>query len=144
MRAEELPRERVRVDDARRRAEELIGTPAGAPAPAPAAAAAPAAERVREPEAETVRPAAPTVEPTAAAPKPGWVGANGTARPDAEPAGTDATAGLPIPGYDALSASQVVERLAGLSADELGAVHAYESTHRQRRTILGKIEQLGE
>jgi hypothetical protein len=49
---------------------------------------------------------------------------------------------LPIPGYDALSASQVVERLAGLAPDELDAVHAYEATHRQRRTILGKIEQL--
>ena len=49
---------------------------------------------------------------------------------------------LPIPGYDALSASQVVERLAGLGPEELDAVHAYEATHRQRRTILGKIEQL--
>jgi hypothetical protein len=49
---------------------------------------------------------------------------------------------LPIPGYDALSASQVVERLAGLGRDELDAVHAYETAHRQRRTILGKIEQL--
>ena len=49
---------------------------------------------------------------------------------------------LPIPGYDALSASQVVERLTGLERDELDAVQAYESAHRQRRTILGKIEQL--
>jgi hypothetical protein len=51
-------------------------------------------------------------------------------------------ADLPIPGYDALSASQVVERLSGLGRDELDAVHAYEAAHRQRRTILGKIEQL--
>jgi hypothetical protein len=49
---------------------------------------------------------------------------------------------LPIPGYDALSASQVVERLNGLAPTELDAVHAYEAAHRQRRTILGKIEQL--
>jgi len=49
---------------------------------------------------------------------------------------------LAIPGYDALSASQVVERLAGLSTDELAAVLQYETTHRRRRTILGKIEQL--
>jgi hypothetical protein len=49
---------------------------------------------------------------------------------------------LPIPGYDALSASQVVERLTGLGPSELDAVHAYEAAHRQRRTILGKIEQL--
>jgi hypothetical protein len=49
---------------------------------------------------------------------------------------------LAIPGYDALSASQVVERLAGLSGDELAAVRQYEAGHRRRRTILGKIEQL--
>jgi hypothetical protein len=49
---------------------------------------------------------------------------------------------LAIPGYDALSASQVVERLAGLSGDELAAVRRYEAGHRRRRTILGKIEQL--
>jgi hypothetical protein len=49
---------------------------------------------------------------------------------------------LPIPGYDALSASQVVERLTGLGRAELDAVHAYETAHRHRRTILGKIEQL--
>jgi hypothetical protein len=49
---------------------------------------------------------------------------------------------LAIPGYDALSASQVVERLVGLSADELGAVRDYETSNRNRRTILGKIDQL--
>ena len=49
---------------------------------------------------------------------------------------------LPIPGYDALSASQVVERLTGLCREDLDRVHAYESAHRRRRTILGKIEQL--
>ena len=30
----------------------------------------------------------------------------------------------------------------GLTAEELRAVHSYENSHRQRRTILGKIEQL--
>jgi hypothetical protein len=49
---------------------------------------------------------------------------------------------LPIPGYDALSASQVVERLAGLSFTELDAVRSYECAHRNRRTILGKIDQI--
>jgi hypothetical protein len=52
------------------------------------------------------------------------------------------SAHLPIPGYDALSASQVVERLAGLGADELVEVRDYENAHRHRRTILGKIDQL--
>ncbi len=49
---------------------------------------------------------------------------------------------LSIPGYDTLSASQVVQRLAGLSADELEDVRDYESGTRGRRTILSKITQL--
>lgn len=53
-----------------------------------------------------------------------------------------AVSGLSIPGYDELAASQVVERLVGLSGVELGAVRAYEAAHRNRRTILGKIDQL--
>ena len=46
------------------------------------------------------------------------------------------------PGYDSLSASQVVERLGGLSQAELEAVRAYEQAARGRRTILNKIGQL--
>lgn len=49
---------------------------------------------------------------------------------------------LAIPGYDSLSASQVVQRLAGLSSEELAAVGAYEQAHRGRRTILNRIHQL--
>jgi len=49
---------------------------------------------------------------------------------------------LPIPEYDELSASQVVERLDGLDASALDAISSYEAAHRGRRTILGKIEQL--
>jgi hypothetical protein len=60
--------------------------------------------------------------------------------PGAVPPG-DAAA-LAIPGYDALSASQVVQRLAGLAADELEAVRTYEATTRGRRTILNRIAQL--
>jgi hypothetical protein len=51
-------------------------------------------------------------------------------------------ADLAIPGYDSLSASQVVQRLAGLSREELSAVGAYEQAHRGRRTILNRIDQL--
>jgi hypothetical protein len=97
----------------------VIPSPASAPEAAPEPAAA-REEVAPEPEAEPV--------PTPWHPAPAV---------DA-PASTE----LPIPGYDALSASQVVERLAGLEPDELDAVQAYEVAHRQRRTILGKIEQL--
>jgi hypothetical protein len=50
--------------------------------------------------------------------------------------------GLAIPDYDALSASQVVDRLEGLSRSELGAIRDFEASHRARNTVLGKIEQL--
>jgi hypothetical protein len=49
---------------------------------------------------------------------------------------------LAIPGYDTLSASQVVQRLAGLSTGELEAVRHYEQATRGRRTILAKVAQL--
>ncbi len=49
---------------------------------------------------------------------------------------------LAIPGYDSLSAFQVVQRLAGLAPVELEAVRTYEAFGRGRRTILTKISQL--
>jgi len=55
---------------------------------------------------------------------------------------TTAAADLAIPGYDALSASQVVQRLAGLSSIELEQVRLYESATRGRKTVLTKISQL--
>ena len=70
---------------------------------------------------------------------------NGKAAPAApstsEPAARS-RADLAIPGYDTLSASQVVQRLAGLAVEELEAVRDYESGTRGRRTILSKIAQL--
>jgi hypothetical protein len=109
-----------------------------------AAAVAPVPGRPSTPRAGPGRGSGAPSEPTHAswvpAPNGTSVTSNGTA-----PAATEdapASSELPIPGYDALSASQVVERLAGLPAADLDAVRAYETTHRSRRTILGKIEQL--
>lgn len=51
-------------------------------------------------------------------------------------------ASLAIPGFDTLSASQVVQRLDGLSRSELVAVRAYETSGRGRRTILSRVDQL--
>jgi len=75
------------------------------------------------------------------------------AGPPARPAGATASAAdnsasivdldaLGIPNYASLSASQVVQRLAGLSPSELNAVEAYEAAHRARRTILNRVGQL--
>ena len=62
---------------------------------------------------------------------------------------TDVKAGLSkeeleriIPDYDGLAASQVLPRLAGLEHDELVAIRDYESAHRNRRTVLGRLAQL--
>ena len=86
-----------------------------------------------EPEADdapvAAEPAAPVVAAVPEAPVP----ARSSAAADA----------LPIADYDSLAASQVIPRLAGLSADELAAVEAYELGNRGRKTILGKITQLG-
>jgi len=56
---------------------------------------------------------------------------------DTPPAGS-----LAIPGYDTLSASQVLPRLEGLSAGELEAIRLYEEATRARKTVLSRIDQL--
>lgn len=82
--------------------------------------------------------ARPTDETTPAAP--------GEPAPPAAPAAATAPAPrvetLPIPGYDTLAASQVVQRLSSLRPDELEAVRRYEIATRGRRTILHRIAQL--
>lgn len=65
-----------------------------------------------------------------------------TPKPAPKPSTTRTSSELSIPGYDTLSASQVVQRLAGLTVDELEAVRNYEAGTRGRRTILSKIAQL--
>jgi hypothetical protein len=47
-----------------------------------------------------------------------------------------------IPGYDALSASQVVRRLDGLGPSDLETVYRHETATRGRRTILHRAQQL--
>ena len=92
--------------------------PAATPAPAP-----PAASEGLTPPVPTVT--APALSEPATAPSP---------RPSDD--------ALAIPGYDALSASQVVQRLAGLSPEELEAVRDYEEATRGRKTILHRVDQL--
>ncbi len=67
--------------------------------------------------------------------------ATSPAKTAAAPAGPP-VGSLAIPDYDSLSASQVVNRLAGLSTEELKAVRAYEGANRARKTILNKAVQL--
>jgi hypothetical protein len=51
-------------------------------------------------------------------------------------------ADLPIQDYDSLAASQVVPRLATLSAPELETIRSYEAGTRHRQTILNRVAQL--
>jgi hypothetical protein len=104
------------------------------PAPAPPPPHAPAPPTPAAP---------PSAAPTAPVPSAPPVSAVTPPPPPAPPAPPPpAVEGLAIPGYDALSASQVVQRLAGLSGDELEAVRSYESATRGRKTILNRVEQL--
>jgi hypothetical protein len=109
--------------------ETLSGVTGSRPAPAPtrpAASPSPAAT-------------ASTTTSSAASPASPPATANGSV---ASPLSTASDDDLAIPGYDALAASQVVQRLAGLSGAELEAVRAYEVATRGRKTILHRIEQL--
>ncbi len=109
---------------------------------------APSGSPVSPAAANGAFPPVPGAEPAEAGPSsvPAAGAAANTDRAAAAGPGGDGpvpTVGeLAIPGYDTLSASQVVQRLAGLSGPELGAVARYEQTHRHRRTILNRVEQL--
>lgn len=63
-------------------------------------------------------------------------------RPSKPAPATPGSSALAIPGYDTLSASQVLPRLEGLSPEELVAVRGYEEATRSRKTILSRIDQL--
>lgn len=60
----------------------------------------------------------------------------------AEPAATESADELAIPDYDHLPAIDIIGQLDALSAAERDEIDAYERSHRRRRTVLGRIEQL--
>jgi hypothetical protein len=95
--------------------------------------------------AAPAKPEAPSAPPTPPPAPEGAAAPAQTAKPDTGGNGRvpgPAVESLAIPGYDTLSASQVVQRLSGLAADELEAVRAYEESSRQRKTILARVQQL--
>lgn len=85
-----------------------------------------------------------SAKPTTTSAKPAKAPAKAAPRAPKALAGTlpVTAARLAITDYDGLSASHVVNRLAGLSADELEAVRSYEAANRGRKTILSKVAQL--
>lgn len=115
------------------------------PNPTPAAAAPATATSVPTPppEVEVDVPGAASASTTNGSSNGSANGAtNGSTSKPASAAAVRSRADLSIPGYDTLSASQVVQRLAGLSPEELEDVRDYETGTRGRRTILSKIAQL--
>jgi hypothetical protein len=91
------------------------------------------------PRRPTQRPLAERVE-TSASMRSSASSKTNRATADHSPATTAEE--LPIPAYDTLAASQVVERLASLTPAELEAVRKHESAARRRRTVLHRIAQL--
>jgi hypothetical protein len=110
--------------------------PAGAAAPSPATPADPVADRGTVAEGTS----APEVVEESVTPPGERSGA--TIRPPAVNGHIPSVGTLSIPGFDALSASQVVQRLDGLNRSELVSVRAYEASTRGRRTILSRVDQL--
>lgn len=115
-----------------KRLKNIAERPSQARATTPATPAAPAAAA----SATAATPPAPAAPAAATAPAAPVVETNGS------PVTVHDAQSLAIPGYDSLSASQVVERLAGLNPEELDAIGSYESAGRGRRTILNRVAQL--
>lgn len=99
-----------------------------------------ATEPTAEPTAEPTVVDDPVVAATESAFSATTVAA--VAAPAPAPAAEVTADDLPIAGYDTLAASQIVARLDGLAAEQLAAVAAYEAAHRNRKTVLGKLDQL--
>jgi hypothetical protein len=95
-----------------------------------------------EPQA-TATVTADTIIAEASEPDPALDGNDRDARPTASDPDEVDVDELPIDGYDQLAARQIVDRLSSLTVDELALVASYERAHRHRRTVLGKLEQLG-
>jgi hypothetical protein len=139
----------------RRRSSRLVGGGRGSPGPSkPPRGTEPATAVPTRGARSVASPGSPTR--AASQPTPGSR-ANGASvsvpRTPSTAAPTPATTAVPdrhiptvdalgIPGFDSLSASQVVPRLDGLNRQELVAVRAYETATRGRRTILSRVDQL--
>jgi hypothetical protein len=66
----------------------------------------------------------------------------GTVKQRASVTSVPVTSALPIADYDDLAASQIVGLLGALSAGQRDEIGRYESLHRRRSTVLGKVDRL--
>ena len=101
------------------------------PAPSAPPSPAPVIERTPPPVAEAVEPAHVSEEPELVAE---------VAEPGAEEgAGASVTVDEPWEGYALLKAKDVVDRLTRAGSAELAAIQLYESSHKQRETVLSAV-----
>lgn len=122
----------------RKKAEDVVRQRFAPPSRKPSASSEPPAGASSASEAAEAAEAADTAHVAPPAPE-----RTRTPRSTQSTESADVTAdSLAIPGYDSLAASQVVQRLEGLSAEELDEVRRYEEATRGRRTILSRINQL--
>jgi hypothetical protein len=113
-----------------------------APRPAPAGPSSTFAGPAPAPEATGPAGTAAAAQRPGPSSGPGVPPGTGRASPTGPAADGPSPHRLAIPGYDSLSAPQVVQRLAGLSREEIQAVRAYEAATRGRRTIIARADQL--
>ncbi len=59
-----------------------------------------------------------------------------------EPGPEGRTVTEPLAGYDQLSAREILARLDDLDTEALRLVAEYETLNRNRRTVIGRVEQL--
>ena len=115
----------------------------GGPTESPASTAKDVAKVTRatkqSAKATVVRP--PKAAPTATTPTTPTTPTTKVAKP-ALSASSEGTTNEPFAGYDHLGSAAVVARLGELSAQERAGVRSYEVAHRNRRTVLGRLDQL--
>ena len=56
--------------------------------------------------------------------------------------GAGSSSDLPVAGYDDMTAVEIGNRLTSLSQADLAKVDAYERRHKNRSTVLGRIDML--
>lgn len=122
------------------RLDELLGT-----APAPARSGAGRSAAAAKPAASKAAPARKPAPPKAAPSKPPAARATASRATAAKTAASRTAAsrtgaGLPVSGYDELSAGDVAKALATLDASELKKLRTYEKRTKARKTVLDRIE----
>lgn len=109
-------------------------SPRPVPAPVPPSSSPPAASTPEPVPAGTSKAKAKAARKSPPRPAKSSVAGSSASR---EPVSRE-----PFGGYDHLGSAAVVARLGELSRTERAAVRAYETANRNRRTILGRLDQL--